>query len=193
MAILPVSMISIIRPEDILKHDLVDWPRRVTTREKLTEIIKTFGETKKYFSHGRMLEMTGNEVTEFRGNIISGRLISDIVFQMQNAWMVELVKVNEAEAKKEYGKNFDFTQVPKAKVQCKFALHSTDMQGEISVSRTVELLWSLRSCDLSIRGFHINQHYNGDSINLVLGPALELGNPTEFKFSRGKTYLFLDF
>jgi len=193
VAILPVGMISIIRPEDILKHDLVDCPRRETTREKLTEIIKTLGETKKYFSHGRMLEMTGNEVTEFRKMIIPGKLISDIIFQMQNAWMVELVKVNEAEAKKEYGKNFNFTQVPKAKIQCKFALHSTDMQGEISVARTIELLWPLRSCDLSIRGFHINQHHNGDSINLVLGPALEAGETVDFKFLRGKTYLYLDF
>lgn len=190
MAILPVGMISIIRPEDILKHDLVDWPRRVSDRKVISEINKKLGVTRTYMSHGRELTATGDEICEFRRMIIPGNLISDIICQMQNAWILELVKVNEQEVRKEYSSN---SQVPKAKIQCKFALYNTDMQGEISIDRIIELVKALYPCNLSIRGFHINQHYNGDSINLVLGPAFEAGNPVEFKFLRGITCLYLDF
>lgn len=188
---LPINMITIIRLEDVLGHDLTGWPRRETDRDQLNGINASNGCTIEHTGHGRTFLGRGDDyVEEFRGKVIAGKTIADVMYQMQDIWLMELVKVDET---KTGNKKTRTSAVPKTKLQFKYYHPTTIMDGEPDIDKSYELLEAIASQDLSVRGFWTNHYDDTDMVSLILGPAEQPGEPLKFKFSRGETYLYIDF
>ncbi len=184
--ILPVDRISIIRLENILGHDIISWPRREADRETQNALSAALGGEYEHEFHGRSIKGAGEPVEAFRNMIIPGRIIAHLISQLQDAWLVELVKVQEEADSVE-------SKVPKTKLQLKWLTPNADMSGELSIERNIEFLGCLRQQNLSVRGFFLNHYDRGDFVQLILGPALNGGRMVDWNFSRGPSYLFIDF
>jgi len=185
--ILPIDRITIIRPEYWLNNNLAGYPCRYSDREMQNAINLALGGGNEHSLHGRSVVGAGEELRQYRGKRISGDIVADTITQMMDVWMLEFFQVKEKKTTSGH------TEVPKTKVQAKWIGPETSLEGEPSVKDTARFLNAVAAGDLSIRGVWENHYESSDFISLILGPAEEAGDYVDWKFSRGTSFLFLDF
>jgi hypothetical protein len=190
MAKLPIGRITFFQPDYFVGSDaLRAWPCRMTDRETIDKQNVDLGETVEHLLHGRPVKGRGDRYSEwFRRNhmVFPGQIISDIMFEMLDSWMIENYMVK------------DVAGAPQKRIQFMWANPLTSTAAEPNAFQIEAFLHRVRTRPLSIRGFYINHNplKAYDSVAINFGPCHnknEIGPTADWNFSRVGSYLFIDF